>query len=348
MKAIASHNGLAAARRAYELLVGGTSPLDACVEGVTLVEDDPEEITVGYGGLPNEDGVVELDAAVMDGATGRGAGVAALRGIRHPTKVARLLLQKTTRVLLVGEGAVRFARANGFVEEDLLTDKARRMWLHWRRTRDRQRDWLPPTPQEADLDVQAWFEKYFYRPSGGAPGHGPEGSAPCAAEGSSTRAAPGPGDPSCGTVHVAAISSAGDVACATSTSGHAFKLAGRVGDSPILGAGLYADNGVGSCGSIGHGETNLENLSSFLAVERMRGGHSPLEAGMEVLRRVAARAAPHQRDSAGRAAFNLQLFLLDRDGGHAGVAMWGPKQLAVCDQNGPRLEDCAALYDAPQ
>ncbi len=311
MKIIASHNGLRAAEQAYASLAAGRSPLDACVEAATLVEDDPDELSVGYGGLPNEDGVVELDAAVMDGSTHRGAGVAALRGIRHPTQVARLVLQQTDRVLLVGEGALRFALANGFVEENLLTDKARRMWLHWRRTRPGT-DWLPPPADEIDLDVQAWFEKHFYR--------------------------------SQGTVHFAAIDGRGDMACATSTSGHAFKLAGRVGDSPILGAGLYVENAIGSCGSIGWGEANMQNLSSFAAVELMRRGLSPHEAGLEVLRRVAKHAPPHKRDAEGRPNFNLQLYLLARDGRHAGVALRGPKQIAVVDERGGRLEPCETLY----
>jgi N4-(beta-N-acetylglucosaminyl)-L-asparaginase len=327
MKTIASHNGWNATSRAYELLQAGQSPLDACVEGVTLVEDDPEELTVGYGGLPNEDGVVELDAAVMDGRSHRGAGVAALRGVRHPTKVARLLMQQTNRVLLVGEGALRFALANGFVEENLLTEKARRMWLHWKRTRSTCDDWLPPVDGETDLDVHQWFEKHFY---GSRAGEQRGAETPPLQEG--------------GTVHCAAIDASGDLACATSTSGHAFKLAGRVGDSPILGAGLYVDNDVGSCGSIGHGEANLEHLSSFLAVELMRGGMSPADAGMNVLRRVAAKTRPDQRDAQGRPTFNLQLYLLAKNGTHAGVAMWGPKRIAVSDRQGTRLEDCVSLF----
>ena len=322
MKVIASHNGLQATALAYQLMKDGRAALDACVEGVTLVEDDPEDLTVGYGGLPNEDGVVELDAAVMDGGTHRGAGVAALQKIRHPTKVARLLMQQTNRVLLVGEGALRFARANGFVEENLLTEKARKMWLHWKRTRSSVDDWLPPPGDETDLDVRTWFDKKFYgSPSGTA------------------RASQS------GTVHIAALDKHGDLACATSTSGHAFKIAGRVGDSPILGAGLYADNDVGSCGSIGHGEANLEHLSSFAAVELMRGGKPPRDAGLDVLQRIARKCRAEQRDAQGRPKFNLQLFLLAKDGCHAGVALWGPKQIAITDAAGTRLEDCASLFD---
>ena len=316
MKVIGSHNGLAAVKRAYELLGQGMSPLDACVQGVTLVEDDPQETSVGYGGIPNEDGVVELDAGVMDGRTHRGAGVAALKGVRHPSLVALKLMEQTDRVLVVGEGALAFARANGVVEENLLTDKARRIWLHWKRTRSAIDDWREPA-SAADPEVTAWFESHF----GGPAGHA-----------------------KVGTVHVAAVDGPGDLACCTSTSGHAFKLPGRVGDSPILGAGLYVDNDVGSSGSIGHGEANLENLTSFAAVELMRSGLSALDAGRAMLKRIADKTRPEQRDGQGRPRFNLWLYLLGKDGTHAGVTMWGPKQFAIADKQGARLETCTALF----
>lgn len=326
MLAVGSHNGLAAVAKAREAMLAGKSPLDAVVEGVTLVEDDPAELTVGYGGLPNEEGVVELDAGVMDGRTGRGGAVAGLRGIRNPAQVARLVMQQTKRVLLVGEGALQFAKANGFREEDLLTDRAREIWLYWKRTRSQVDDWKAPSGPATP--VAEWLEKYFYGKLG------PEGAD-----------SKGGADLKGGTVHVAARSASGDVACCTSTSGHAFKLPGRVGDSPILGAGLYADNAAGTCGSIGHGEANLENLSSFLAVELMRLGRSPLDAGMEVLRRVADRSRDEDRDERGRPKFNLQLFLIGADGSHAGVAMSGPKPYAVADQSGARLEECEFLFE---
>lgn len=319
MKVIASHNGLVAAAKVRELLLAGVPPLEACVEGVTLVEDDPEEHSVGYGGIPNEEGVVELDAGVMDGRTHRGAGVAALRNVRHPSRVAKLLMEQTNRVLLVGEGALKFAKANGFVEEILLTDKARRIWLHWKRIRSQIDDWRAPPAASVDPDVKAWFDRHF----GGPAGHA-----------------------KVGTVHVAALADTGDVACVTSTSGHAFKLPGRVGDSPILGAGLFADNGAGTCGSLGHGEVNLENLSSFAAVELMRAGQSPEQAGLEILRRIAARAHPELKDAQGRPRFNLWLYLLSKDGRHAGVTMWGPKEFAVADEAGARLQPCTALFTA--
>ncbi|MBC7856839.1 MAG: N(4)-(beta-N-acetylglucosaminyl)-L-asparaginase [Pirellulaceae bacterium] len=318
MKVIASHNGLAAAERAYQRLQAGLSPLDAVVDGVSLIEDDPEETTVGYGGIPNEDGVVELDAAVMDGKTHRGAGVAALQRVRHPSQVARLLMEQTNRVLLVGEGALKFARANGFAEENLLTEHARQVWLHWKRTRSQIDDWRAPLPESVDPKVKKWFEVHFRGPAG----HG-----------------------KIGTVHVSAIGPGGDLACCTSTSGHAFKMPGRVGDSPILGAGLYADNDVGSCGSIGHGEANLENVTSFAAIELMRGGLWPEQAGLELLRRIAAKTRPEQRDGEGRPKFNLWLYVLAKDGSYAGVTMHGPKQYAIADENGARLEQCVALYE---
>jgi N4-(beta-N-acetylglucosaminyl)-L-asparaginase len=312
MLAIASANGLIATQRAVERMLQGATPLDACVEGVTLVEDDPHELSVGYGGLPNEAGVVELDAAVMDGRTHRGAGVAALRGVRHPSRVAKLLLEQTNRVLLVGEGALEFARANGFAEENLLTERARRMWLYWKRTRSLHDDWRPAPADALPPEDQAWFARHL-------PHLG-------------------------GTVHCGALDDRGDLACVTSTSGHAFKLPGRVGDSPILGAGLYVDNEVGTCGSIGHGEANLENLSSFLAVELMRGGLSPEEAGLEVLRRVARNAHPDQREAGGLPRIHLQLFLLRKDGVHAGVCLRGEHHYALADANGARLLPCRRLY----
>lgn len=310
MKSIASHNGLEATRRAYEQLTQGADTLDAVVAGITLVEDDPAETTVGYGGLPNEAGVVELDAAVMHGPTHRAGAVAALQNIRNPAQVAQRVMQQTKRVLLVGEGALEFAKANGFREENLLTDQARQKWLVWRRKQGPDSDWLPPSEAE---EAAAKMKPDFERPTG--------------------------------TVHVSAINDAGEISCATSTSGHAFKLAGRVGDSPIVGAGLYVDNAVGSCGSIGWGEANLENLSSFAAVELLRSGMKPVEAGLAILRRMAEHAHPYQRDAQGRPTFNVRLFLLTKSGEHAGVTLWGPQQMAVTDEKGTRLEDCVPLYE---
>lgn len=311
MKSIASFNGLKATRKAFELLEQGSAAVDATVAGVTLVEDDPDEMTVGFGGFPNENGFVELDAAVMDGPTHRCGAVAGLRGVRHAAQVARLVMQQTGRVLLVGEGALEFARANGFSEENLLTDRAREMWLHWKRIRSGMDDWTEPDSTRVKPDVAEFFRK-FTRTLGG-------------------------------TVHCSAIDQQGNLGCTTSTSGHPFKMMGRVGDSPIPGAGLYCDNRFGSCGSIGHGEANLENLSSFQAVELLRQGATASEAGLEVLRRVADHLHPDQYDKDGRPNIHLQLFVMSRDGDHAGVTMRGQHQVAVSDANGTRLEDSTSF-----
>ena len=311
MKVIASYNGQFAAEKTFRLLADGVDLPTACVEGVVLVEDDPNELTVGYGGLPNAEGIVELDAAVMDGRTHRAGGVAALKNIRNPSRVALRVLQKTHRVLLAGEGALAFALAEGFAEENLLTEKARKIWEHWRQTK--QADWRPSAEAQLDPDVAAYIATHSERPWG--------------------------------TVHLAAIDAQGDVACVTSTSGHAFKPPGRVGDSPIAGAGLYADNAAGTCGSLGHGESNLQNCSSFLAVELMRGGMAPLEAGLEALRRIALHAPPGERDATGRVKIDVRLYLLAADGRHAGVSLQPGNRMAIVDEAGTRLEPCAALHE---
>jgi N4-(beta-N-acetylglucosaminyl)-L-asparaginase len=313
MKVIASKNGLEATRRAYEMMAAGADPLDAVIAGVNLLEDDPNDTTVGYGGLPNEDGVVELDAAVMHGPTHRAGAVGALRNVRFASRVARLVMDETDHVLLVGEGALRFAKAQGFKEEDLLTERARKIWLYWRQTRGPDDDWLPPPEDQLDPDVLEYFKKQR----------------------------------TTGTIHCAALNAAGDLSCVTTTSGLAFKLAGRVGDSCSIGAGLYVDNAVGSCGSTGRGEANIENLSSFAAVEWMRAGMSPHDAGMEMLNRVVKRTAERLRDSERRPKFNVTFYLLGKDGTHAGVSLWGPTLFAVTDAGGTRHEQCAVLYHRP-
>ncbi|MGP1310743.1 MAG: isoaspartyl peptidase/L-asparaginase, partial [Phycisphaerales bacterium] len=228
--AIASANGLAATTRAYDMLGRNADPLDAAVAGVKIVEDDPDDMTVGLGGLPNEEGIVELDASVMHGPTHRAGAVASLRNIRNPAAVAREVARRTDHVLLVGEGALKFARRMGFQEENLLTDKAREAWLRWRSTLNRDDDWLEA--DEFDL---------------------PEG-----AEGNGQRAAGGPhvewrnGIPfTTGTIHLSALDANSNLAGCTTTSGLSWKLPGRGGDSPIIGGGLYTDSDAGSPGAPG-------------------------------------------------------------------------------------------------
>ncbi len=336
MIAIASANGLDAASVAVAQMRSGLDPLDAVIAGITTVEDDPNELTVGYGGLPNEAGVVELDAAVMHGPSHRAGAVASVRTVRHVSRLAQLVMQQTNHVLLVGDGALRFARANGFPEENLLTDRARKIWLYWMKTRSSIDDWIAPPLADADPEVRAFF------------GHRDDHDPPRPGEFARSEAdiEPAARKRPTGTVHCSAKSSTGDISCCTSTSGLAFKIPGRVGDSPIVGAGLYVDNDVGSCGSTGRGECNLQHSTSAVAVELMRQGRTPAEAGLEMLRRVVKHTTQsHLLRSDGRPNFGLKLYLLRKDGLRAGVSLWGPSVYAVADENGARHEPCEFLFE---
>jgi N4-(beta-N-acetylglucosaminyl)-L-asparaginase len=242
---ISRGTGILAVEKAMTILKSGGSTLDAVIEGVTLVENDPEDNSVGYGGLPNAEGVVELDASVMYGPTGGAGAVAALKSIRNPAKVARLVMERTNRVFLVGDGALKFALAHGFTQENLLTEKSRLAWLQWREELSNTDDWIAP-PSKPKEDV--------------------------------TR--------SHGTINCLAVDPNGDLSGVTTTSGLAFKMPGRVGDSPIIGAGLYVDNRVGAAGSTGNGEANIRVVGAHTAVELMRQGKTPELACLETLQRV--------------------------------------------------------------
>jgi N4-(beta-N-acetylglucosaminyl)-L-asparaginase len=308
--AISSANGLKALAKTMDLLGKGTDPLAAAVEGVAVVEEDPTDMTVGYGGIPNEEGIVELDASVMHGPTHRAGAVAGLRNIKTPSRVAKLVMETTDHLLLVGDGALRFAKSFGFAEENLLTENSRKIWLHWRATRGERDNWLPTPTPELDPAVKKFF---------GIREHG--------------------------TIHVGVLDSNGDLSGVTSTSGLFFKLPGRVGDSPIIGAGLYVDNDVGSCGSTGRGEANLLNCSSFLVVEHMRRGMSPKEACLNVLERIVHKTESRLLKAPGRPIFDLKFYALNKQGGYAGVSLWKGGQIAVHDAQTGRLEDCAYLLE---
>jgi N4-(beta-N-acetylglucosaminyl)-L-asparaginase len=330
---IASGNGLAAVSRAMELINTGADALDAVIAGVNLVEDDPTDHSVGYGGLPNEDGIVELDAAVMHGPTHRGGAVAALRNIKNPSKVAKLVLERTDHVLIVGEGALRFARAHGFKEEDLLTDEAREIWLRWKENMSTKDDRLPPhTPETPEKEIG---EARFPRPE--IPG---VDKATMRAYDSFFRLT--------GTIHCSAIDRKGSVSCVTTTSGLSFKIPGRVGDSPILGAGLYVDNAVGAAGSTGRGEANLVNCSSVMIVEWMRAGKSPEEACLEACRRIVSHNVMRrlQRDD-GRPAFDVKFYALNVKGEFGGAGIYSGGLMAVHDGTAARRAPMAFLYEKP-
>lgn len=308
--AIASGNGLAAVTRAVEQMKAKADPLDAAIAGVNIVEDDPSDHSVGLGGLPNEDGIVELDASVMHGPTHKAGAVAAIRNIRNPSKVARLVMQRTDHVLLVGEGALRFAKAHGFKEEELLTDEARQMWLKWKESHSDDDDWISPEDDKPGPQSRAkGRQEHVY-----------------------------------GTINCCCVDAKGDIGGVTTTSGLAYKIPGRVGDSPIIGAGLYVDNAVGAAGSTGRGEANLQNCSSFLVVELMRGGKSPQAACLEVLQRIADHAEPRLRDKQGRPTFGLSLYAVAKDGRYGAANLWSGVKFAVHDAAGGRLEEAAYLF----
>ncbi len=318
---IASANGLGATQRAVERMRAGEDTLNAVIAGVNIVENDPEDMTVGYGGLPNEDGIVELDSCVMHGPTMRGAGVAALRNIKNPSLVAKTVMERTDHVLLVGEGALRFARAHGFREENLLTDAAREEWLRWKENLSAKDDWLPPHTSE-DRDIGALHEFEMQREA--------EMERPT------------------GTINCLGVNEAGEVSGVTTTSGLAFKIPGRVGDSPILGAGLYVDNAVGAAGSTGRGEANLQSLASFLIVERMRQGDAPTDACLFACRRIAEQTKMKRLlDEQGRPAFNVNFYALNLRGEHGAASIWSGRTYAVNDGGESRLLDTAYLYERP-
>jgi len=314
--AVSSANGLETVKLAIDLVKKGYDPLDAAIAGVALVEADPTDHTVGYGGIPNEDGIVELDASVMHGPTHGGGAVASLRNIKHPAAVARLVMKRTDHCLIVGEGALRFARAHGFPEENLLTEEARKIWLYWKETSSRNDDRVPPPPEEVDPEVKKFFGPDYVREYG--------------------------------TIHCSVLDTHGDLGCTTTTSGLYYKIPGRVGDSPILGAGLYLNNDVGSAGSTGRGEANLLNLSSFLAVEEMR--RSPDKPLKDVLieccrRIVATNRDKRLQDAKGRPNFNVNFYAIRKNGEFAGAALFAGPKMAVHDGDSARLVECVPLYD---
>jgi N4-(beta-N-acetylglucosaminyl)-L-asparaginase len=309
---VASSKGLRAVERAMELVKQGHDPLDAAIEGVAIVEADSTDHSVGLGGLPNEDGVVELDAAVMHGPTHGGGSVASIRNIIHPAAVARLVMKRTRHCLLVGDGALRFARAHGFPEVNLLTDEARQIWLHWKETHDPSDDWLPPPKEHVASFIQPYME---------------------------TRVT--------GTIHCSVLDTHGNLGCTTTTSGLSWKIPGRVGDSPILGAGLYLDNEVGSAGSTGVGEANLLNLSSYLVVEGMRRGLNPKDAVMDACKRIATTSVrdPKRRRPDGRTTFNVSFYAVSKDGKFFGGCIYPGGKMTVHDGDTARVVQCEPLLE---
>jgi N4-(beta-N-acetylglucosaminyl)-L-asparaginase len=309
---------------AWQRIAKGEDVLESLIAGVNIVELDPADTSVGYGGLPNADGVVQLDSCCMHGPLKRAGGVAALEGVRTPSRVAKAVLDHTDHHLLVGAGASTFARNMGFaIEADLNTDRSRAKWLEWKRRID-PKHYLDPKKR-----VQAGeaASRSMLRDGLLDPHH------------------------RFGTINCDGVSAKGEVCGVTTTSGLAFKIPGRVGDSPILGAGLWVDGEVGAAGSTGRGEANLYNLSSFFIVEELRRGRAAKDAGMEALGRV-KRATVEKRllDRNGLPNFQLVFYVLTKKGEYAGVSMWGeesgkPERFAVCTESGPALVACEPLHE---
>ena len=298
---------------ALKVLEAGGSALDAAEKGTNVAELDPRDPTVGYGGDPNEEGFHQLDASVMSGPDDSAGAVAALENIKTPCSVARLVMERTDHLMLVGKGALKFAKMHGFKEEDLLTEEARQHWVEWKETLSPRDYYNPPKIKRGanPPKLPSWYD-----------------------------------EDDLDTINVLVLDGNGDIAGATSTVGHHFKIVGRVGDSPIIGAGLYVDNAVGAAGATGHGEESIKVCASFLTVEKMREGMSPLDACRFVCQRVVNRHG-------GRPLLTLKLVALNKNGDYGCCAVRGVLDEAkknvvgpgffVHDARGPRLEPGAAL-----
>ena len=306
---------------AFRLMTSGRDVLESLIAGVEIVELDPTESGVGYGGLPNADGVVQLDSCCMHGPKKRAGCVGALEGVRTPAGVAHAVMEHTDHHLLVGDGAQNFARNMGFtIEDDLNTELSRERWLEWKRRIDPKHYLDPQKRAEAGLEAGVQMvreglidEEHFW-----------------------------------GTINCDGVGPNGDVCGVTTTSGLAWKIPGRVGDSPILGAGLYVDNEVGAAGSTGRGEANLYGLCSFFVVEEMRRGASPKDAGMAALKRVQANTVEKRLlNSRGRPSFGLSFYVTNKNGDFAGVSMYTSERskYAVCTENGAESLPLEPLFD---
>jgi len=326
---IASDNGIRGVKKAYDMIVAGADTLDAILAGVNIQELDPDDMSVGLGGLPNEDGVVQLDASCMHGPTKRAGAVGCLEDIATPSLVAKAVMDYTDHIMLVGHDAKRFALKMGFKEQNLLTEKSRAEWLKWKSRLNSGDAWIePPAPSPR-------------------PGQPSQPSTP--------RRIPSNGTKDLeydehgiahtwGTINMNAVDANGDLSSVTTTSGIAWKVAGRVGDSPIIGAGQYCDNTVGAAGSTGRGESNIKVCGAFLAVELMRQGMTPEQAIMKVMERVLAMTEKRLLDERGRPYFDLQFYALAKDGRFAAATAYEGSRFAVCDAQGARHVDCAYLF----
>jgi N4-(beta-N-acetylglucosaminyl)-L-asparaginase len=346
---VCANNGFNYLDGAFAFLKGGGDTLEAALRVVKGPEDDPNDDSVGLGGIPNEEGVVELDACCIHGPTRRAGSVGGVRNIKSVSLVAKAVMQHTGHVMLVGEGAERFAVAMGFPRENLLTEHSRRIWLLWKEFHSTD-DWWGP----------GLADPHWQAPPSKTPDEKPQSELwQRRIQDLQARAADfgiAPEDqlaavrkvlfPPTGTIHCSALNDKGEISGCTTTSGLGFKLPGRVGDSPIIGAGCYTDQDVGSAGATGSGEENIKVAGAHTIIENMRHGMSPQEAGMDALKRIAWN---YNGDMNKLRFIDMTYYILRKDGAYAGVSLWEgyskghPHKIAIHDGD-HRAEICVSLF----
>ena len=335
---------------AYDMLKQGDDTLDAALKITTTQEDDPNDFSAGLGGLPNQEGMVELDACCLHGPTRRGAAVGAVNGIRNASLLARVLLEKTGCPLLVGAGAQRFALANGFATEDLLIDRTRQTWALWKQIQAVPRPlaagiydptW-PAVVKEAhflpasqrDLDVLVHRLEPLAKQAGLQPQW-------------TWRATYDALFPAATPLCVATVNAKNELSCAATTSGSPWRMAGATGDIAMTGTGCYLDPEVGSACASGNPEANIKIAGASLIVQSMRNGRTPQEAGMEALHRI---AEWYKNDMTALRFVEVLYFILRKDGAYSCVSLWrgdrtGHVQQFTIHDGVRRTEECLFLFD---
>jgi N4-(beta-N-acetylglucosaminyl)-L-asparaginase len=319
---VCANNGYAYLEDAFVFLKGGGDTLDAALKVVKGPEDDPNDDSVGLGGLPNEEGVVELDACCMHGPTRRAGSVGGVRNIKNVSLVSKAVMEHTGHVMLVGEGAERFAVAMGFPRENLLTEHSRKIWLLWKEFHSSDDwwgpgladpHWQPPASKTTSDKPQAVLQQDRIR---NLEACAADLGIPAELQLAAVRKVL---FPPTGTIHCSALNDKGEISGCTTTSGLAFKLPGRCGDSPIIGAGCYTDQDVGSAGATGSGEENIKVAGAHTIVENMRHGMSPQEAGLDALKRIVRN---YNGDMNRLRFIDVTYYILRKDGAYAGVSLW--------------------------